>query len=391
MEPNRALKVLTTNGHDRVHRHLVSQALRSKHSRALLAVLGVASATMLVLALLGVYRSLTVGVTNYITQPHQDLWVAPQGVDNMVRAFSLLPAGTQELVATVPGVARADPLAVTFATVQPAGTDHETRLTLMAIGYDVPRGLGGPPGLRSGRAPKGDNEVALDRAAAFRLGVNIGDQINLNGSPRQVVGLTVGTNLLATQFVFMTVRDAQNALGVSDQVSFVVVQIDKGARPRDVTKAIMAAVPNVSVFQRQAFVDNNVREVASGLLPILALLTIIGLVVAAIFVGLLVQGLVEDRRSDIAVLFAQGAQPASVASALVLRMGRLVLAGSLCGVAAALALGWLLDTFAPTVELTYHVIDLVAVVLLFCIAGVGATVVPVLRLQRIDPLEAFRS
>jgi ABC-type antimicrobial peptide transport system permease subunit len=53
-------------------------------------------------------------------------------------------------------------------------------------------------------------------------------------------------------------------------------------------------------------------------------------------------------------------------------------------------LRWSTDRFAPTLELSTQPLDLAGVVLVFVIVGILAALVPLLRLRRIDPIEAFR-
>ena len=374
---------------------LIGRALRGRRARTTLTVGGVAATTLLVLVLVAAHRSLARGVHAYAGQPGIDLWVAPAGTDNLIRSSGLLPAGTEREIVALPGVAEADPLLRAFVTVEPAppaGSGRApARLTLLAIGYAAPARLGGPPEIAGGRAPEGADEIALDRAAAHRLGVAPGDSVRVNGRSVRVVGLSRGTNLLATQFLFSDLAETRAALGLPGRSSFVAVRLAENQDPGAVSAAIQAQLPGVGVFNRETFVANNLREVASGLLPLLAVIATLGIAVAAVLVVLLVQGLVEDRRAEIAVLLALGAGAATVGAGLVARAALLVLAGAAAGGALALGLARLLDRFLPSVELTYVAGDFLLVLLLFLAAGVLAAAVPVVRLRRIDPLEAFRA
>jgi putative ABC transport system permease protein len=376
---------------------LLARALRGRVTRSLLTVGGVATTTLLVLVLLAAHRSLASGVNAYAGQPQIDLWVAPAGTDNLIRSSGLLPPDADVAIAALPGVAAADPLLRSFASVEPSEgrggsrSRGEHRLTLLAIGYGAPRRLGGPPAIAEGRAPHQAAEVALDRAAAHRLRIGVGDSVQVNGRPAQVVGLTRGTNLLATQFVFSELEEARQSAGLPGGASFVAVRVTPGEDPAAVAQAIQARLPNVAVFDREAFVANNLREVASGLLPLLGLISGLGIGVAAVLVVLLVQGLVEDRRADIAVLFALGAGAATIGLGIIARAGVLVIAGGAIGILLVVALAGLLDRFVPNIELTYAAGEFVLVLVLFLAAGTLAAAIPVLRLRRIDPLEAFRA
>src|SRR5205823_1183520 len=76
------------------------------------------------------------------------------------------------------------------------------RLTLLGIQFRSPGGLGGPAVLAAGKMPRGSGEVALDRSAAHLLNTQLNENISLNGTAVKVAGITAGTNLLATQFIF---------------------------------------------------------------------------------------------------------------------------------------------------------------------------------------------
>jgi putative ABC transport system permease protein len=369
---------------------LVRKALGTRRARAALAVAGVAVSTVLVLVLFGISRSLELGVEGYVGQPSSDLWVAPRGTDNLIRSGGFLPAAWQEKVRSVSGVDAVDPVIRTFVTVEAHEPGRDRRLTLLALAYRAPSGLGGPPSLVSGRAPGGRGEVALDRAAAFRLGVNAGDTVLVNGERMRVVCLTRRTNLLATQFLFADLNGLAAASGAPDLASFLVVRL---ARPEDsalVARRIEERLPRASLYSRQTFLENNLREVSAGFTPLLVLVTVVGIAASATVVGLLAHGLAEDRRSDIAVLFALGARRGLVCRGLIARVETLVLLGIFSGMLLALALGAALDRVLPTIELTYRGSDLAFSLVLFCLSGLLAALAPVLRLRRIDPLEAFR-
>ena len=375
---------------DRLH-GLLRRALRSRRTRAVLAASGVAGSTLLVLVLLATYRSLTTSAAAYAGQPGCDLWVAPRGTGNLIRSGGYVPASWEEAVSRVPGVVAVDPILRTFVSVSAASpAPGRSPLTLLAIGYRGPTGLGGPPALASGRSSGGPDEVTLDRAAAFRLRVAPGDELLVDEERMRVVGLTRGTNLLATQFLFGDYDQASDALGAYGRASFLLVRVAPGQDSRIVAARVAQALPHASVLPRHQFVLNNQREVSAGFLPLLLLLTVLGVAVAALLVGLLAQGLVEDRRGDIAVLFALGADPLDVARGVLAHVAGLVLAGSLLGAALAHALAAALDRTLPTIELTYRALDLAGVLALSSVAGVAAALAPVARLRRIDPLEAFR-
>ena len=364
------------------------RSLRGRTLRVAITGAGITLTSLLVLVLTAAHRSLVESVRDYAGQPTIDLWVAPEGTDNLIRSSGLLPSWTDDSIMATPGVAAVGPLVRGFLTVSSA-TNSGRPLTLMGIGIK-PNALGGPPTLRAGRNPTGAEETALDRAAAYRLNVGLDDTVLVNGTPNVVVGLTSGTNLLATQFAFFDLDAVRLSLGMPERYSFVAVQLEPGADRSIVIHRLASRLHHVEIMTRDSFVANNVREVAAGILPVMRLVGLLGITVAAVLVVLLIQGMVEELRGEIAVLLAVGASAGSLGILLPLRAGVLAVAGVAAGSAAARLLALILDRVAPTVALSFAWDDDLRILGIFVAAAVLAAAIPVARLRRLDPLEAFR-
>lgn len=389
-----------TEAYRRTSTRLIRKTLRHRLVRALVAASGIAISMLMVLVLIGVYRALTTGVRSYVGPERIDLWIAPLGTDNLIRSSALLPATIVDSITALPGVREAAPLLRGFVVVRPGGaavypedsaaSGRGPSINLLSIGYRAPDGLGGPPRLHSGSAPRGAFQVALDRAAAHRLGLEIGDTVSINDSAFELSGLTSGTNLIATQFAFFDAAAGATISGFRGQVSFVAVGLRPEAVPSEMARLIRERFPQAAVYTREAFVENNVREVAAGFRPMQLLVSGVSILAAAVLVALLVQAAVEDRRQDICVLFAMGAPAHAVALGVVASAARLVVLGGIAGAVLASALHAVLRWSVPTVEIAPRVVDLAVVLPLFIASGVLAACLPLLRLRRIDPIEAFR-
>jgi putative ABC transport system permease protein len=371
---------------------LILRAVAEPPARALCTAGGIAGSALLVLVLLASHRSLSTAARTYVSQPGVQLWVAPLGTDNVVRSSALLAEGLPDSVAAIPGIRAADPMVRGFVTVERQTVDGAAgvQLTLLGIG-SIPGRAGGipPAALRLGRAPQRRGEVALDRAAAFRLHVGVGDSVLANGRSFRVVGLTSGTNLLATQFAFFDLASARKSLGLPDRVSFLALSVVAGADVAEVARTIEERFDAVAVHTQERFLANNVREVSAGVLPIIAVIAALGMVVAAILVLLLVQGTVEEQRRELAALRAIGVG-GSMSAALMLRAALLALIGVGAGGAASLGLARLLDRVLPTVVLSPLPVDLLRTTAAFVAVAILASLLPLARLGRMDPLEAFR-
>jgi hypothetical protein len=371
----------------------LARALGSRRVRPWLAAAGIATCTLLVLALAGAFHGVRNSMASYAGQAAVDFWIAPPGSDNLTRGSfaSLVPLALTDSVLPLPGVRRVQPILKAFLPVRALGDSLETtRLTLLAIGYEVPDGLGGPPAFSAGGPPKGRRHLALDRASAWRLGVGVGDTVVLGGRKIAVTGLTRGTNILATQFLFADFAAAAEIAGVKDRASFLLVQLDGGHDASAMARTLKERFPDWYVFSRAQFLRNNEREVTAGFLPMLSLIAALGVIASSVLVGLLVHGVVEERRIDIAVLLALGAAAQAVASGIIQHALLLVAAGVVAGSAAAWGLSAILDRIMPVIPLSIEWRDAVGIAVVFLATGLAAALVPVLSLRRIDPLEAFR-
>ncbi|MGI5861886.1 MAG: ABC transporter permease [Myxococcales bacterium] len=379
-------------GARRARRRLLHRGLRSRPARAALTLAGVAASTLLVLVLLAAYRGLGASVASYTGQPGIDLWVGPQGVDNLIRSSAMLLPEQVDDVMGIEGL-RAEPLIRGFVPVEgaPDESGKPRAMLLLAIGYRIPDGLGGPPQVAQGRRPSEPQEVALDRAAAYRLGLKVDDEMKIGGQTAKLVGLTRETNLLSTQLLFCDVEALQQAMGLKGRASFVAVRIEDGRDPKAVARQIEEETPGAAAWERQVFSDNSVREITTGIVPLLVLIAALGAAMAAVLVALLVNGLIEERRPEIGVLLAMGAPAVAIGGAVLRHILTLVVIGALSGTALALGLDAALDRWVPTIELASAPYDCVFAVLLFSVAGTLAALAPVAMLSRIDPLEAFRS
>jgi putative ABC transport system permease protein len=373
---------------------LLVKALRGRRVRTWLAVAGVATCTLLVIVIAAAYRSVRTAMASYTGQAGVDLWVAPEGVDNMIRGsyVAFIPLVDVDPLRAIPGVAAADPILQGFLPVQSFASSGRTkRLTLLTVGFRLPDGLGGPPAYVKGRPPQSFDEVALDRAAAYRLGVGLGGSIDFFGGEFTVVGLTTGTNIMATQFLFADLDVVAGAGQAQGRASFIVVRTAPGADRDEIARAIEARFPGLRAFSREEFTAANDREVAAGFIPILALVTILGLGAAALLVGLLILSVIDERRGDIAVLMAVGTGAPAVGWGVLAQAAGLSTRGAALGIVLAYLLRAGLESFLPMIPLRISALDVVLIAILFILTGAAAALAPVIRLSAIDPLEAFRS
>src|SRR5439155_166070 len=206
-------------------------------------------------------------------------------------------------------------------------------------------GIAGPPNFISslrparfeafsfpvGRKPATDREVALDRAAAKRAKLGIGDRIRIVGvGPAQtlrIVGLTEfgGSTFGGTVAAVTTLREAQRITGKAGRFDTIEVAGRRGVAPAELKRRIRAATSrSVEVRTGSEEADRQSRDIRDnlGFLPI-GLLAFAGI---ALFVGAFLifntfSITIAQRTRELALLRTLGAKRRQVLRAVALGVG----------------------------------------------------------------------
>ncbi|MEM6930276.1 MAG: ABC transporter permease, partial [Myxococcota bacterium] len=193
-----------------------------------------------------------------------------------------------------------------------------------------------------------------------------------------------------TQFVFLDGTLDEKSAGLTAQVSFLLVTAEPGVDVETVRAAIEARLGSARAWPTEAFVDRNLEELLSGLRPFLVLVAGMSVISATLLVELLVQGAIDERRQELAVLLALGVPLSEITVAVLIEAGGLALMGSLIGAFVALGMQGALDAGVAALDLHPTALDAVWVGLGLIASSAVGGLIPMLRLRRIDPGEAFR-
>ncbi|ORB65394.1 ABC transporter permease [Mycobacterium shinjukuense] len=365
---------------------LAVQNLAAERARFVFSVLGVGCAVLLVLVISGIFVGTTNQVTTYIDHSKAAVWVVQPGVEQMFRAVSWLPADGKGRLLAVPGVRFADPI-----LGQPSDFVHNGAQTpYFVVGYDVHTGVGGPWSLAQGRTITGPGEVVLDRVLAAKSGVRLGDRVRIVDEPFTVVGLSEQTAALGNFYAFVSLPDAARLLRAGNRVSFFLVQPQDGYTAAQLATAIRRGVPGMDALTAAAFADNG-RDIIVSMIgrPLTTMIAIAALVGVAL-VGLTVLAATSEQMRDFGVLLALGVRPSRLCRIVLAQAA--VIAGLGYALGAAIAYGaqfLLADRMGDvTVEVTPAL--LAAMAAATAVMAVLASLLPVRRVTRIDPAEAFR-
>jgi putative ABC transport system permease protein len=338
------------------------------------------------LFLAGAYGGVKSESNGYVTQRPVQVWLAHGNTTNLIRSSSFLSGSWTRPLEDTDGVASVSPLLRLITTL----TVRDRVLTAFVCGID-PASDATRPTVVSGPGSLGHGEIIVDRALARRAGLAVGDSLRVQGRPYRVSGISTGTNVVISQFTFINLDDAQGLLGFPGVVSFYLVCGLPGIAPDDLAGRLKESAPDLNVFTAVEFIRNNLDEMRTGLLPILATVALLGGLVGTAVLTLLLYGSILERREVYALLKAIGAHRGFL-RALVLRQAlAAVFCGLLCGGIGYAAAVPLVGCLVPVLAMSLSLPAAALITGVSLLIGAAGAWLPLAKLERIYPAEVFRA
>jgi putative ABC transport system permease protein len=227
--------------------------------RFLITVSGVAFAVTLVLVQVGLFVGLLDNSTITIRKLSADLWITSKNSPNLdfVHQF---PESNLYRARSVPGVARADNLILSFMQVSlPSGAEE----TAIVYAMEDLRGWGMPWRVTAGNLDdlKRGAFVMFDESATKRFGpFQVGDYREVMGRRLKVIGTSrEAKSFTTTPLAFMDFRRAQELQPelLGGKTSYIVVKLAPGANVEAVRAELAARLPYNDVFTSQAWAERS--------------------------------------------------------------------------------------------------------------------------------------
>jgi putative ABC transport system permease protein len=265
-----------------------------------------------------------------------------------------------------------------------------------------------PIGFSKGRAPSGENEIALDAATADKEGFKLGDEVTVatNGPKRpfKLVGLaTIGNaaGLGGATFVVFDLATAQTLFDKRGKVDFAFVAGRPGVSQSDLKRRIATLLPpNAQVrtaAQEADKLGDDIREGLSFLTTGLLAFAFIAVLVGAFLIFNTFSITVAQRSRELALLRTLGATRRQVLSSVLLEALTIGLIGSIVGILAGLgfakainALFKALGIDLPTTSLVLEPRTVIVCLLVGTLVTLAGALAPALRATRVAPVEALR-
>jgi putative ABC transport system permease protein len=359
--------------------------LRKQPLRLIFTIFGIALCVILMLFLFSVYGGVADGSVKYIRENNADLWVLQRNATNILRGTSILSAGHGQVIGETEGVETVTPVLFVLVTVKKDGRESTVYLT----GYEPGTGLGGPPEIVAGRNIESDHEIVLDRSFAVKFGYAIGDVVYINDEELIVTGYSGGTNAFVIQYAFITLRKAREVIGFSGIATCLIVKVKDDYDVLSVAGTLREKFPGVEVYTHDDFLQNNIREMEAGFLPLLYTVAAIGAIVLTVILSMLMSMNVIERRKDFAVMKTLGVPVLFLRRTIVEQALAIAFTGSILGLILFFPLISLIESISPEVGTKSSISQILSIVFIVWIIALISSWFSLRRLRKIYPLEAF--
>jgi putative ABC transport system permease protein len=363
---------------------LARRYLLAEKIRFLMSIAGVAFAVLLVLVVASLYRGWSES-SEFFNQLPGDLWVAQEGTTDPLRSSSYLPAAAADDLGQLDGVAAVVPVYSRRVAVPSAGPD----LSMHVMSFVVPSGVPISPDDRARFFPA-EGSLIVDRVFADDAGLAVGDGMELLNQAFTIEHIVPGGNPVFA-LAFANGSDASELLGLDGYVNFFVLVLEPGATVEQVAATVEAALPGSETRTAADYAATMATTVDEGFLPVVGALVAIGLAIGGAVVALTTYTATIEKARDFAVMKALGASAWFVYRVVIRQSVIIGLSGAVAGAAAAGVVATFVGRVVPEFVTDIRRTDAITVLLLTVVVSLVAAIVPVRRINRIDPAMVFRA
>ncbi|TYO98257.1 putative ABC transport system permease protein [Geothermobacter ehrlichii] len=374
--------------------------LRRRKGRAIFLLTGLLIGVATVVALLSLTGALADRARDELESFGANILITPRS-DQLALSYGGISLGgvslagheiDQESLAAIATIPNHRNIAAVAPKVLGAVEVAGGRALLMGVESDVEFGLKKWWQL-TGERPIRADQLVLGSAAASRLGVAVGDELEVSGRIFRVSGVLRPTGSQDDQLLIVQLPVAQELLGKPGQVSLVeVAALCANCPIEDMVGQLGRALPDVEVRAVQQVVKTRMHAISQFRIFAWGVAAVV-ILVGALLVFVTMMGAVRERTREIGIFRAIGYRRSHVLRLVLVEAGVVSafagLFGYLAGVGVTLgALPLLGDGKA-----VWHFEPLLAVSALLAAVVVGllAALQPALHASRLEPGEALRA
>lgn len=358
--------------------------LFAEKGRFAISIAGVGFAVLLILIVLALYRGFSQSGQTFRDLPGQ-LWIVQQGTSDPFHSISLVDNADLDDARSIEGVAAVVPVLSRTMEFRADGQVVSGRL----IALDVPTAPAFDVNQRRFLPAKGT--FVIDETMSRKSGLGAGDQATFNQTALTVDHVEPASAEAFTPFIFLNYEDAREIFGRADFVSYGMVVLAPGVSPEAVGTDIASRDTDLTVFTSDEFATSIRKEIDESFLPIITVLLAIGFTVGAAVVGLTIYTATIERAREFGVMKAVGASAAFLYRIVLSQSAMLTAAGFIIGMIAAWTIAQLVRDLVPDFITIFRVQDAVAVFVATVFMAFVASLVPVRRINSIDPAMVFKA
>jgi putative ABC transport system permease protein len=360
--------------------------------RFFITVMGVAFAVTLVFVQVGLFLGLLSNSTVVIEHMSADLWVTSKNTPNIDFSHTF-PESYVERVRSVPGVAKADNLILSFVQISlPTGAQESMEVYAMKNfrDWNLPWNYGGNlEDLRRGPY------FMLDDSAVKRFGTfEVGDYREIVDNRMQIIGKTHGALSFTTTPLAFVDYDRMQAISPSllrNKANYIVVKLAPGADLEQVRAGIKNRLPYNDVWTSQEWAarSRNYWVQSTGLGLNMMLTVFLGVLVGVVVVAQTLYTSTMEHLKEFGTVKAIGGSNGDIYKILAKQAVISAVAGFACGVGFAYGLKPLMAKIALHLIIPESFLGIVlAGTIAMCLA---ASMLSFRKIASIDPALVFRT
>jgi putative ABC transport system permease protein len=360
--------------------------LLNQPTRLVLTIFGMSLCIGLIIFLFGIYKGVADGSVDYVRKNKVDLWIIQKSSTNILRGTSILSSNIEKSILKNSEIKNVTPILLLLTTAK----TKNNFATLFIAGYPLKSKYGGPPEIYSGRDVENNDELVLDKAFAAKMNLIIGDTVKVQDKSLRIVGLCTGTNAFVIQYGFTTLDCAQSLLGFRGLVTCYMIKLHENSDKQNILQNLQNSLRGVSVYDYDTFLQNNIRETESGILPIFYSVAGIGGVVLTIILSLILSINILEKKDDFALMKALGAPKRFLPKLIIYQSLTISFISVLLAIGLIFPMTNIIELLSPEVSPKTTVDQLIIVACLVCIMSMISSFISIRRLKNIFPLEVFQ-
>ncbi|KRT64794.1 MAG: ABC efflux pump, inner membrane subunit, putative ABC transport system permease protein [Candidatus Dadabacteria bacterium CSP1-2] len=279
-------------------------------TRLAITLVGIMFAVVLMTAQIGAYMAFVSNASQLIDNSPADIWITAK---NTVNVDSAKPFSENKInkVRETRGVLWIEKIAQTWGLMKLKSGGTES---VQIIGFDTESGVGGPWRMKEGNIKdvKVGNSIIIDESSLRRLGVKLGDKVEIFDKQTEIVGISQGVRSFTTYpIAFTSYKTAKKFSRIMDydQTTFVLVKLELGVNANEVVEKLREKMSGVDVYTKEQF-SRKTRmywSIQTGMGLGVGITVLLGFIVGTVVVGQTIYSSTMEHIREFGTLKAIGA------------------------------------------------------------------------------------